>query len=92
MYYPFDVKEECSMKLNFREPQNLNHCISICCTEGCSRIPLFHGTRMYALQVKEKDRERFYVACNRVISFAKKLVWNCPVDDEILVLQGCIGL
>ena len=72
------------MNLNFREPQNLKHCISTCCTEGCSRIPLFHGTRMHALQVNEKDRERFYVACNRVISFAKKLVWNGPVDDEIL--------
>ena len=72
------------MKLNFREPQNLRNCISLCCTEGCSKIPLFHGTRMYALQVNENDRERFCVACDRIISFAKKLFWSCPVDDDIL--------
>ena len=72
------------MKLHFREPENVKHCISTGGTDGCSRIPLFHGTRMYALQVNEKDRERFYAACDRVISFAKKLIWDCPVDDVIL--------
>ena len=72
------------MKLNVSEVQNIKDCISIYSVDGCSKIPLFHGTRMYALEVSENDRERFYGACDRIISFAKKLVWNRPVDETIL--------
>ena len=72
------------MRLHFIEPSSLKNCISVSCIEGCSKIPLFHGTRMYALQVNEEDRKRFYIACDRIVSFAKKLIWNCPVADDKL--------
>lgn len=72
------------MNLLITEPQKMKNCISNCSAEGCSKIPLFHGTRMYALQVNEKDRERFYVACDKIISFAKKLILNCPIDNDTL--------
>ena len=37
------------MKLHFIEPLNLKNCVSNSCVDGCSKIPLFHGTRMYEL-------------------------------------------
>ena len=50
------------MKLHFIEPLNLKNCVSNSCVDGCSKIPLFHGTRMYALQANDEDRKRFYIA------------------------------
>ena len=72
------------MNLLITEPQKIKDFISDCSVEGCSKIPLFHGTRMYALQASEKDRESFYAACDRIISFAEKLIRSCPVADDIL--------
>lgn len=72
------------MELHITELEKIKDCFSIHDTEGCSKIPLFHGTRMYSLQVNEKERKRFYRACDTIISFAQKLIWNCPVDDETL--------
>ena len=72
------------MNLHITELEKIKDHISGCCANGCSKIPLFHGTRMYALQVSEKERKRFYDACDRIISFAQKLVWSCPVDEEVL--------
>ena len=72
------------MNLHITELEKIKDHISGCCANGCSKIPLFHGTRMYALQVSDKERKRFYDACDRIISFAQKLVWNCPVDEDVL--------
>ena len=73
------------MKLHVEEVKKIKNCIPICCAEGCSQIPLFHGTRMYALQVSEEERKRFYSACDRILSFAKELFMNCSIDDDILM-------
>ena len=72
------------MNLHITELEKIKDYISIFSADGYSKIPLFHGTRMYALQVSEKERVRFYDACDRIISFAKELFWNCPIDDDIL--------
>lgn len=76
------------MQLHFIESSSSENCISVSCAENCSKIPLFHGTRMYALQVNEKDRERFYVACDRIVSLAKKMFWNSPIDEDTLKEYG----
>lgn len=44
------------------------------------KIPLFHGTRRYALQVSDAERERFSAACKQVLSFANKLFYSGKVD------------
>lgn len=72
------------MKLHITELEKIKKCISDDRIEGCSKIPLFHGTRMFALQVNEEERKRFYYACDRVVSFAQKLKWSCNVEDDIL--------
>ena len=71
------------MKIHITEPEKIKDSISLQSAE-CSNIPLFHGTRMYALQASEKERKRFYDACDKINSFAKKLFWNCPIDDDTL--------
>ena len=55
--------------------------IAISCDDVC-KIPLLHGTRRYALQTTEKERERFYSACNIVMDFAKKLATSDEIDEE----------
>ena len=70
------------MNIHFVETENLKECISIYRAEDRSQLPLFHGTRMYALQASEEERNRFYRACDRVISFAKQLLKNRPFDDD----------
>lgn len=71
------------MKIHITELEKIKDSISLQCAE-CSNVPLFHGTRMYALQASEKERKRFYDACHKIISFAKKLLLNCPIDDDTL--------
>ena len=72
------------MRLHIEEAENIKSYISLYSPEGCCAKPLFHGTRMYALQVSEEDRKRFYTACDGIISFAKELFMNCPIDDDVL--------
>lgn len=48
------------------------------------KIPLFHGTRRYALQMPDEDRKRFSAACNRVLSFAHKFYYSGKLDFEKL--------
>ena len=36
------------------------------------KIPLFHGTRRYALEVSSDERTRFYNACKTVLKFANE--------------------
>ena len=50
------------------------------------QIPLFHGTRRYALQATKEEREKFYSACHIVMDFAKKL-YECNEIDEKLVKE-----
>ena len=38
------------------------------------KMPLFHGTRKYALEVSEEKRQEFYNACREVAIFAKDLI------------------
>lgn len=72
------------MVLNVSEIKNLKDYIKNPVDTGCCAIPFFHGTRMHALTATEEDRKLFHSACDQVISFAKKLVRNCPIDDETL--------
>lgn len=46
------------------------------------RIPLFHGTRRYSIEVDKGERERFFAACKTVISFAKRWMDGGNVDWE----------
>ena len=52
-------------------------------TEHC-KIPLFHGTRRYAIQVAETVRNRFYEACKTVILFAQKLAFSDKIAADAL--------
>ena len=61
--------------LKTKEIENLNEIANIIVNEeGCCKIPLLHGTRRYAIQVSDYDRQRFYNACKEVILFAKTLM------------------
>lgn len=51
--------------------------------EGCL-IPLFHGTRRYALQTTAEERVRFFSACDIVMNFAKKLAVSNVIDEARL--------
>ena len=57
--------------------------INISDTTSC-KIPLFHGTRRYALQVEETVRNRFYEACKTVILFAQMFDFRNKIDNEAL--------
>lgn len=59
--------------------------ININDTMSC-KIPLFHGTRRYALQVAETVRNRFYEACNTVMRFAQELDFRDKIDKDELAL------
>ena len=48
------------------------------------KIPLFHGTRRYAIQVSDADRERFSNACKQVLSFAHKFYYSGKLDIDKL--------
>ena len=48
------------------------------------KIPLFHGTRRYALQVADEDRKRFSEACKQVLSFAHQFYYSGMLDFEKL--------
>ena len=52
-------------------------------TEHC-KIPLFHGTRRYALQITAAERNRYYDACKTVILFAQKIAFSNKIDDVTL--------
>ena len=53
--------------------------------EICKR-PLFHGTRRYALEVTEENRQKFYNACNIVVPFAKELMRNNKIEYNIALV------
>ena len=61
---------------NFSQPHigDAEHC----------KIPLFHGTRRYALEVTDAERDRFYDACKTVILFAQKIAFSNIIDDNAL--------
>lgn len=73
------------MALKIIELESVQNYNSGPAAQGHCAIPLFHGTRMYALQASREERERFYTACSCVIAFAKKFLWNCPIEDDTLV-------
>ncbi len=52
--------------------------------EICKR-PLFHGTRRYALEVSEENRQKFYNACNIIAPFAKELIRNKKIEHNYVV-------
>lgn len=70
--------------LETNELENVCDFKTFSAAEGCCAIPLFHGTRMCALQATEEERKRLYAACDSVLSFAKHLLWDCPIDDNRL--------
>ena len=43
-------------------------------------IPLFHGTRMRALEVNKQQRQEFVDACDAIIVFGNKIANNLPRD------------
>ncbi len=45
-------------------------------------IPLFHGTRKYALEVGEEERKSFFAACDTVMRFAKKLGYSNIIPED----------
>ena len=47
------------MGLHFVEVDNIQNCIAHPVEIGCCAIPLFHGTRLYALTATDKERESF---------------------------------
>lgn len=56
--------------------------------DRCLGIPLFHGTRRYALQITDEKRERLMSVCQQVISFANKYYYSGNVDwDRLEVYQ-----
>ncbi|MBO7217844.1 MAG: hypothetical protein J6V50_04005 [Clostridia bacterium] len=64
---------------------NLSELSQIIITEkDCCKIPLLHGTRKYAIQSSDADRQRFYDACKTVILFAKKLAKDNTINDDVL--------
>ena len=73
------------MRLNIKEIEDVNDFeTTFNFTEGLCPVPLFHGTREYALTVSDEDRKRFYDACAKVIVFAKKVAFGDVVDDNTL--------
>lgn len=50
--------------------------------EGECLIPLFHGTRKYALEVGEEERKSFFAACDTVMRFAKKLGYSNIIPED----------
>jgi hypothetical protein len=73
--------------LRTQEIKDTNDLLSINISDPMScKIPLFHGTRRYALQVTETDRNRFYEACNTVMRFAQELDFRDKIDKDELAL------
>ncbi|MBE6807241.1 MAG: hypothetical protein E7527_04430 [Ruminococcaceae bacterium] len=73
------------MSLNIQDITNIHdHRAPVTDTDHCA-IPLFHGTRSYALEASDKDRERFYAACDRVMTFARVLANGNTLDQEALL-------
>ena len=72
------------MGLHFVEVDNIQNCIAHPVEIGCCAIPLFHGTRLYALTATDKERESFYVACQQVMSFAGKILSENAIDTNAL--------
>ncbi len=72
------------MRLNVKEIEDITDLVELPMNDGFCPVPLFHGTRRYALQVSDEDRRRFYIACDKVISFAKKIVFAEVIDDNEL--------
>lgn len=71
--------------LRTQEIKDTNDLLSININDAKScKIPLFHGTRRYALQVAEADRNRFYEACKTVMLFAQKLAFSDKIDNDAL--------
>ena len=73
------------MALQTKELKNLQDILAEPVGPDCCDVPLFHGTRAYALQVAEADRKRFHTACDKVMTFAKSIFWTCPVNDDALL-------
>ncbi len=67
------------------EIKDMNTCLNahIGDEEYC-KIPLFHGTRRYALEVTDAERDKFYDACKTVILFAQKIAFSNKIDDTAL--------
>lgn len=53
--------------------------------QGICRIPLFHGTRRFALTTTSEERHHFYSACRTVMEFAKKLSRSDVAEREDVV-------
>ena len=71
--------------LKAKEIKNLKELPETNITDTMScKIPLFHGTRRYALQVEETVRNRFYEACKTVILFAQKLAFSDKIATDAL--------
>jgi hypothetical protein len=71
--------------LKTKEIENLNEIANIIVNEeGCCKTPLLHGTRRYAIQTSDFDRQRFYNACKEVILFAKTLIHKNIIADDAL--------
>ena len=71
--------------LNYKEINNIGELKKVVDVDDkhC-KIPLFHGTRRYALQVADSDRERFSAACKQVLSFAHVYFNNGKIDWDKL--------
>ena len=69
-------------KLEIHDINNFSH-PHIGDAEHC-KIPLFHGTRRYALEATDAERYRFYDACKTVILFAQKIAFLKIIDDNAL--------
>ena len=72
------------MGLNVKSVECLQDHIAISADKDCCTIPLFHGTRMHALEVNKEDRQQYYDACDKVIKFAKELWKQQAIDYELL--------
>lgn len=72
------------MGLLFNEVGSIQNCVAHSAETGCCAIPLFHGTRLYALTATDEGRELFYVACKQVISFARKIFLDNAIDTIAL--------
>lgn len=68
--------------IEIQDINNFSH-TNIGDAEHC-KIPLFHGTRRYALEATDAERDRFYDACKTVISFAQKIAFSNIIDDNAL--------
>lgn len=71
--------------LNYKEIKSIYELKKIVdADERHCRVPLFHGTRRYALQTSDADRERFSAACRQILSFANKYYYSEKIDWDKL--------